>query len=1013
MKRVLPYTQLSVLLAVCGIAAYAQDGTFFEKPHRTAVNMVVDGFLYINAEDFSDYGGWRMDTQFVHLMGSPYLMATGIGTPVEDATTTFNNPEADTYHVWVRARNWIKDYAPGRFQVKINQAPLDKEFGAADTDQWTWEYGGAVELDKGPVALALHDLTGYYGRCDAILLTTDATYTPPECSNAVCEERARLLGLSIEPALAGDFDVIVVGGGPAGTPAAIAAARMGAKTALIQNRPTLGGNASVECGVGLQGAGWHHPGWRETGIIEEAGRIRMARGEHHYSYAFQELCEDEENLSVFFNQHVFDAVMENEEQISSVKAVSTLTGAITEYHGTLFIDCTGDGWVGYFAGAEYRYGREARSEFGESLAPEEADDITMSGCLMGDGLGNLTAFRAEKTDEPVPFTRPPWAREITTLVSPGRNFSSFERGLWWMEHPGDIDNIWEAEEARDELIKVTFSYWDYIKNRSRVKEEATNYTLVTIPIMNAKRESRRLEGDYMMTQHDCEDGRMFLDRIAHTGWPMDIHHVEGIYSGAEGSFDFQTDVPIGSVPFRSLYSKNISNLMMAGRCGSFSRVALGTVRVMSTLAAIGQAAGTAAAMCTAKEVTPRDIYQTHILELQQTLLKYDQTIPGMKNRDANDLARSASITASSTLSQDVMNLDAITMTTPIPLNMTRSVILPTSDLERLDIVALFFDSAAPESRQLTVHIDGLKDARQIDGSTTFGIWPVKVAANSSGWVRLPVDIEIPADIAFLRFRLPQTAGISWPIMSKSYFDGGRTYGEGETMTYRAGEFYAIATTPVISDAIYEPENVVNGWTRLKENPASLWASDPEAALPQWLELDFGKATEFNAVYLTFDTELNTQISGAAYPKECVKGYTLSFWRDGEWAPLVEETDNYQRHRIHRFAPVTSPKLRLTIHATHGFPSARVYEIRAYKEVEGTPAACEGDLDEGEPNEGEADEGEPAAGRGESDEDEPDEDDLAANGGEPDEDEPGEAGGCCRSNTMSVDHAKRYVGGWLL
>lgn len=161
---------------------------------------------------------------------------------------------------------------------------------------------------------------------------------------------------SMEPALAGDFDVIVVGGGPAGTPAAIAAARMGAKTALIQNRPTLGGNASVECGVGLQGAGWHHPGWRETGIIEEAGRIRMARGDHHYSYAFQELCEAEENLSVFFNQHVFDAIMENEAQIKGVKAVSTLTGAITEYHGTLFIDCTGDGWVGYFAGAEYRYG---------------------------------------------------------------------------------------------------------------------------------------------------------------------------------------------------------------------------------------------------------------------------------------------------------------------------------------------------------------------------------------------------------------------------------------------------------------------------------------------------------------------------------------------------------------------------------------------------------------------------------------------------------------------------------
>lgn len=931
MKRVFSYARLSVLLAMCGIAAHAQDGAFFEKSHRAAVNMVVEGFLYIDAEDFAVYGGWRMDTQFVHLMGSPYLMATGIGTPVKDAATTFNNPEAGTYHVWVRARNWVREYAPGRFQVNVNGVPIAKEFGAADADQWTWEHGGAVQLDKGPVALALHDLTGYYGRCDAILLTTDETYTPPECRKAVCEERARLLGLPVEPAMAGDFDVIVVGGGPSGTPAALAAARMGAKTALIQNRPTLGGNASVECGVGLQGAGWHHPGWRETGIIEEAGRIRMARGDHHYSYAFQELCEAEENLSVFFNQHVFDVVMENEARIKGVKAVSTLTGAITEYHGTLFIDCTGDGWVGYFAGAEFHYGREARAEFGESLAPEAADEITMSGCLMGDGLGNLTAFRAEKTDAQVPFTRPPWAREITTLESPGRNFGSFDRGLWWMEHPGDVNNIWEAEEARDELIKVTFSYWDYIKNRSRVKEEAGNYTLVTIPIMNAKRESRRLVGDYMMTQQDCEEGRMFPDRINHTGWPMDIHHTEGIYSGAEGSFDFQTDVPVGSVPFRSLYSKNIENLMMAGRCGSFSRVALGTVRVMSTLATIGQAAGTAAAMCIAKEVTPRDIYREHIQELQQTLLKYDQTIPGIKNEDPKDLSRGASVTASSTLSQDAMDLDAINMTRSIPLNMTRMVVLPTAELKRLDSVALFFESTAPEPRQLAVHIEGLKDAQQVEAEMSLGTWPVIVVADSKGWVRLPVDIEIPPGIAFLRFRLPKTADISWPTMSKSYFAGGRTFGDGEGMTYRAREFHAIATTPVISDARYAPENVVNGWTRLKENPASLWASDSAAALPQWLELDFGKATEFDTVHLTFDTDLSTQITGAAYPKECVKEYALSFWRDGGWVPLVETTGNYQRHRIHRFAPVTSEKLRLTILATHGSPSARVYEIRAYNE----------------------------------------------------------------------------------
>ncbi len=937
-KRAYYFTQclLFSYLAVGAFTAYAQNGTFFEKPHRSEVQMVVDGFLYIDTADFADYGGWRMDTQFVHLMGSPYLLATGIGTPVEDATTTFNNPKAGTYHVWVRARNWVPDYAPGRFQVKVNQVALGHVFGAAETGEWTWERGGTVQLDEGPVELALHDLTGYYGRCAAILFTTDEDYVPPECREAVCEERARLLGLPLEPAFAGEFDVIVVGAGPAGSPAAIAAARMGAKTALIQNRPTLGGNASIELGVGMTGAGGPHAGWRETGIVEEAERIRMARGEHHYSYAFQQLSEAEENLTVFFNQHVFDAIMEDEAHIKGVKAVSTLTGAITEYHGTMFIDCTGDGWLGYFAGAHYRHGREARSEFGESLAPEEAGDITMSGCLMGDGLRTQTAFRSKDTGQPVSFTRPPWAKEITTLVSPGRDYgSNYNVGLWWMERPGHFDSIWEAEEARDELIKVTFSFWDYIKNRSRVREEAKNYDLVTIPIMEAKRESRRLEGDYIITQQDCETGRMFPDRIAHTGWNLDIHHEMGIYSGEEGSFDFYERVPIGSVPFRSAYSRNINNLLMAGRCGSFSRVALGSLRIMGTLAAMGQAAGTAAAMCIEKDIMPRDIYNHHIRKLQQTLLKHDQTIPGMRNEDPDDLARNASVTASSTLPRKVIKLDTSSkpsnISRAIPLNMTRSAILPAAGLDRLDSVAFFFESTAPVARQLAVQIEALQEVRAMEGDG-LGTWTMEVAAGTNQWVHLPVDLALPPDTAYLRFILPATANVGWPLVSESYFDGGRSYWSGETMIYQAGEFHAIAATPPISDGmLYEPHNVVNGWTRLIENPASLWASDPAARFPQWLELDFGDAIELNTVHLTFDTDLHARHGAKDLPEECVKAYTLSAWKDGAWVPLAEETDNILRHRIHRFDPVTSRKVRLTIHDTHGSPSARVFEVRAYNE----------------------------------------------------------------------------------
>jgi hypothetical protein len=482
MKKIQSIIALTVsflfLLSISNVALSQDDiASTFSKPNRAEVKMVVDGFYYIDTEDFDHYGGWQMDNQFVHLMGSPYLMATGVGKPVEDASKSFNFSRGGEYHVWVRDRNWEEEYAPGRFKVLINGKALDKEFGAAPTDRWTWEYGGKVKLKKGKVDVALHDLTGYYGRCDAIILTDDSNYIPPEEKKEVCKERAHLKGLSLEPSFAGEYDVIVVGGGSAGVPAAIAAARMGAKTVLIQNRPVLGGNASKELGVGIVGAGFSHPGWRETGIIEEAELLRVKNGQLHSSDAFKQLCDAEENLEVSFNQHVFDAIMESDKEIKGVRAVSTLTGQITEYKGKKFIDCTGDGWLGYFAGAEYRYGRESKDEFNESLAPDTADSITMSGCLMGGDPGGFgTAFRSRKTDKPVEFLRPPWARELDSMIGYGRRIhqKSIERGGWWMEHEGTVNDLWDAEEARDELIKVTFSFWDFVKNKSDRWDYADN-----------------------------------------------------------------------------------------------------------------------------------------------------------------------------------------------------------------------------------------------------------------------------------------------------------------------------------------------------------------------------------------------------------------------------------------------------------------------------------------------------------------------------------------------------------
>jgi len=919
--------------------------TVFQKEERIKPKMVEDGFLYIDVEDFDDYGGWRMDVQFVHLMGSPYLMATGIGTPVKDATTTINVPKSGEYNVWVRARNWVKDYAPGRFQVRINNQALSKEFGAANSDKWLWEKGGKVSLDKGDVSLALHDLTGYYGRCDAILLTTDDKYIPPSDKDAVCKERARLQGLSLEPEFAGEFDIIVVGGGPSGVPAALAAARSGAKTALIQNRPTLGGNASVECGVGaaaLMGAAAHHPGWRETGIVEEASRIRARyfSKDANFSNTFKKMTDEQENLTVFYNQHVFDVLMKNKGTIEKARAVSTLTGLISDYKGTVFVDCTGDGWLGYYAGAEYHYGREGRDEFNEYLAPEKPDSITMSGCIMGDGLINLTGFKSEPGDEIVKFNLPEWVKPIEILESPYRTFTTFERGLWWMEHPGDINDVWQAEEARDELIKISFAFWDYVKNRSQYADSAKYHKLITIPIMDAKRESRRLVGDYMLTQNDVQSATLFPDRISYAWWNIDIHHPEGIYSREGGSFDYKVYAPINYIPYRTLYSKNIDNLLMAGRCASFSHVALGTTRVMSTLATTGQAAGTAAAMCVDYGITPRDIYKNRMSELQQTLLKNDQSIPGIPNLDEKDLARTAKVSASSFKSSSDFN--SLKILESVPLETQRFVVIPANKVKHIKKIKVYLENTNFTATKIKAIAEGTFEIKSFPYMDKEKLNPVKlgtfsfiVPEKSKSWIEIPVDISVPEKVKYLKVSLPQTEGVSWAMMKCEYNEGGRGYvaKKGKDIKERVaeGQFHAIATEPFISGMDYSPENVINGSTRLAENPSSMWASDPTQPFPQWIELDIEGEKEINQVRITFDTDLSGRFTPDGTPDMCVADYDLSVYNKGKWVKVVEEKENFLRHKIHTFKKIKADKLRLTVNKTNGDKSARVFEIRAYNE----------------------------------------------------------------------------------
>jgi len=901
--------------------------TMFRKPRRE-IRMIEDGFIWIDAEDFTDYGGWLLDTQFVHLMGSGYLIAAGIGKPVADASVSVEVPRAGAYRLWVRARNWVKDHAPGRFQALVDGKASAATLGKAPTEEWVWTPAGEFELDEGPVEIKLHDLTGCYGRCDALILTTDAGYTPPRDVDGVRQERARLTGLSLAPRHVDDFDVIVVGAGAAGCCAALASARLGVKTALIQNRPVLGGNASDECGVPLNGAGSVHPNARETGIVEELGRVKARYGYRKCSEPFRLAAEAEKNLTVFVNRHVFAVEMRDKGAIAAVKAVDTLTGAITVYGGRQFIDCTGDGWVGYFAGAEYRIGREARAEFNESLAPEKADKITMSGCLMGNALG----FRAKNVGRPVKYVPPPWAAKLPPHEEFGRRVRYVTGGEWWLEHPGDVDDLWQAEKARDELIKIAFGYWDYIKNHSEMRDQATNCALSHIPIMDAKRESRRLVGDYILTQNDAQAGKVFPDRIAYGGWPLDVHHPRGIFSGKGGPFDCNAHVPIYTIPLRCLYSVNIENLLFAGRDMSVTHIALGTVRVQSTLAACGQAAGTAAAMCVQRNATPRVVGRQYIEELQQTLLKHDQSIPGIANEDPLDLARGARVTASSTASFTEFGQLDVQRDKTHPLNMDRAVMFPTGLTRRLEAVSVLLSSRNDAPTEVTLHVREAAAAGDFSAAADLATAVASVPPKKESWVEFRLNVATASP--YLWIWLPHVEGLSWRLMSSAPLGSVRGYGDaaGGAWTQVKGQYYAFSTSPPIATpSTFRPENAVNGWARIIDEEVNMWASDPRQPLPQWLEVELKSPVSMTAVYLTFDTDLNPSHHTVPLPRQCVRDYELSCEVGGQWRTLAGVKGNFQRRRVHRFDQVRTSRLRLTVHATNGDKSARLYEIRAYDE----------------------------------------------------------------------------------
>lgn len=440
-----------------------------------------------------------------------------------------------------------------------------------------------------------------------------------------------------------EADVCVAGGGLAGVCAAIAAARHGAKVVLLNDRSRLGGNSSSEVKMHVVGATCHkgRPGWREGGLIEEF-RLDDAANNPQRSWELWDLllyskCISEPNLTLLLDTVLFRATVENG-RITTAYARCDKTEHLYEIVAPIYLDCTGDSRLALEAGAEFRFGREAREEFRESLAPESPD---------GETLGSSILFTSKKHDQPMPFTPPPWARKVTKEMLHKRPTNSWEYGYWWIEWGGQLDTIRDNERIRYELLRIVLGVWDYIKNSGNHPDSA-NWALDWVGMMTGKRGSRRIVGDHMLTQNDL----MGLtdapyDAVAIGGWPMDDHPPGG-FDRADLPPNTSIRTPIYNIPLRSLYSKSIGNLMMAGRNISATHVAFTSTRVMATCSVIGQAAGTAAALCAREKISPRDLVKdrNRLRAFQQTLLRDDQSIVDVINEDPLDLARKARVSAS-------------------------------------------------------------------------------------------------------------------------------------------------------------------------------------------------------------------------------------------------------------------------------------------------------------------------------------------------------------------------------
>lgn len=753
------------------------------------------------------------------------------------------------------------------------------------------------------------------------------------------------------------FDVVVIGGGLAGVSAAVSAARLGSRVALATNRPVLGGNSSSEIRVWVVGATAHGTQRfaRETGLMGELfleNQFRNPEGNPHYwDQVVLDLVRAEPRVSLFLNTDVREVEMgERSADGPRIRAVTgwTMGSEITtRFEAPVFIDCTGDGLIAHLAGATSRIGREARAEFDEPWAPDVAD---------AELLGSSMFFYTKDAGRPVPFVPPLITKDIReTPIPRNRIIRTGDNGCdyWWIEWGGEIDTVHDNERIRDELWSVVFGIWDHIKNSGDF--DADNLTLEWVGSLPGKREYRRLWGDYTLTQHDILNQTAFDDAVAFGGWSIDLHPVEGMYADSVGARQRYSDGTY-AIPYRSLYSRDVGNLLFAGRNISASHVAFGSTRVMATCATQGQAVGTAASLAAARGVSPRAIGRDHLDELQRTLLREDAPVIGVRREDPDDLATAARVTATSTLG--AVSTRAHATAERFALDRDVAVLVPADP--GIDAVDLDVEAAADTTLTIELwHTGRAQNAvpvREIATTTVAVSAGDDVATARFDW---RPDDDISQAVVVVRanphvsLRLTDerpygVLAMGRKLTSDQAFDDHIPDEERQPVTDWNARMlrrrsFALEVSPATT--AYAPERVTDGVLRPFGGP-HLWSSEPVAAdvltaEPQGVDLVWDEPVSLASLRLVWNDDVDEDLINLHHHRtpfrtmpELPADYVVEVRTSGSWREVARVTDNRHRHRIHDFAPVEADAVRIRVSRTNGSPYVTLCAVRAYASPSG-------------------------------------------------------------------------------